>query len=438
MTADLQSANGKAQSDDNHSNQPNQAQPFSDMPLISTLVERVKSAFSKTDKEQKPETPQVNEKPGLKEKLSNLTFSQWCYLIAFAWLLIGYDSAKEEQAHLAAVGVITAFGLVRELWIVFTLIWHNPLGKGLIVVLYAATANFALAVSALKINVISGIEPTPFYFTMAFTTLLILPFWIGLASLVFLSLMLVAGNIWLLLSVLVRIVGVRLKVHWEDKSLVFFTMVLRIILIPILLLTLSMVISPYFKQLDVFDEDVSAQFFEDFKNNSAIKVEVPDQQAVGELLQQLENDGVNLPPESKQAIDKMLADAAQTSPEQSSEVAPPAEPPSEQLVSSTPPTEQSAEELTETQTATAPESQQAVTEEGEKEGSGLGPIDRLIANFIYHFETYPHSKCAKEPGQRTLVIDEYSMFVAQRDDGELGFSFTVAPCTPRYSKPKEN
>ena len=51
------------------------------------------------------------------------------------------------------------------------------LGKGLILVLYAATANFALAISAIEINIITGIEPGPFVFTLGFATLIMLPFW---------------------------------------------------------------------------------------------------------------------------------------------------------------------------------------------------------------------------------------------------------------------
>jgi hypothetical protein len=50
------------------------------------------------------------------------------------------------------------------------------LSKALILVLCAATTYFVLAISALKINLIRGIEPRPFTFTLSFATLIKLPF----------------------------------------------------------------------------------------------------------------------------------------------------------------------------------------------------------------------------------------------------------------------
>jgi hydrogenase-4 membrane subunit HyfE len=50
------------------------------------------------------------------------------------------------------------------------------LSKALTLVLCAATTYFALAISALKINLIRGIEPRPFIFTLSFSTLIMLLF----------------------------------------------------------------------------------------------------------------------------------------------------------------------------------------------------------------------------------------------------------------------
>jgi hypothetical protein len=65
----------------------------------------------------------------------------------------------KHEPELIWVGFIAGAGVIRELWHVFNRIWEHMLGKALILFLYAATANFALAISALKINVITGIEP---------------------------------------------------------------------------------------------------------------------------------------------------------------------------------------------------------------------------------------------------------------------------------------
>ncbi len=68
------------------------------------------------------------------------------------------------------------------------------LSKALILVLFAATTNFVLAISALKINLIRDIEPGPFIFTFSSATLIMLPFLIvnELNHVVFV--VLVAGN----------------------------------------------------------------------------------------------------------------------------------------------------------------------------------------------------------------------------------------------------
>ncbi len=61
----------------------------------------------------------------------------------------------------------------------------------------------------------------------------------------------------------------------------------------------------------------------------------------------------------------------------------------------------------------------------------------MIANFVFWFETYPNSACIKEQQQRSLIIDENSMLIVEKDDSELGYAFTVKPCIPVYQKPPE-
>lgn len=172
-------------------------------------------------------------------------------------------------------------------------------------------------------------------------------------------------------------------------------MILRIILIPILLFTLAMLLSPYFKQLDMFDSKIPSNFVAEFEQAKVVKVDPANRQTVDEVLTTLEQQGVPIPVEQKQALDEALA--------QQSEAEQNAEP---------------SEEPVDTEEPATP-----------------GFLDRLVAGFIYNFETYPYSQCYKQQGQRTLVIDENLTFIAQRTDDKLGYQFSVGPCTPRYEVP---
>jgi hypothetical protein len=55
-------------------------------------------------------------------------------------------------------------------------------------------------------------------------------------------------------------------------------------------------------------------------------------------------------------------------------------------------------------------------------------LDKLIAAFIFHFETYSNSMCKKEPHQHSLVIDENSVLLVEKSDTELGYTFSVEAC----------
>jgi hypothetical protein len=60
-------------------------------------------------------------------------------------------------------------------------------------------------------------------------------------------------------------------------------------------------------------------------------------------------------------------------------------------------------------------------------------LDKVIAGFIYYFETYPKSACKKSPLQRSLPIDENLILLVTEDDSDLGYQFTVGPCEGNFS-----
>lgn len=176
--------------------------------------------------------------------------SQWCYFTASALLLI---TTFTDGSYLPFVALIAFVGLIRELINVFHRIWSTTLGKSFTLITYASSANLALAFAALKINLITGVEPMPFIFTLGFTTLVLMPFWIALSSLVMFMLILILANLWLLISIPIRLIGIPLEIHWEDKHRAILTMLMRIILIPIVLVHLINVMLPYIGQ-DVLSE----------------------------------------------------------------------------------------------------------------------------------------------------------------------------------------
>ena len=318
--------------------------------------------------------------PLLRKKFSQLTLSQWMYLIAFLLVLIPSEQGGEQDHELFWVGAIAGVGLVRELWHVFNRIWEHMLGKAFILVLYAATANFALAISALKINVITGIEPGPFVFTLGFATLIMLPFWLLMSSIIFFSMALIAGGLWSIVGVLLRPLGVKVKIHWEDNTFVFMTMLLRLVLIPYVIMSIFFMAVPYAKQIELFAQPIALLKKATAENN--VEVEELNDKAQIDVMD---------------AID--VIDVINTN---------------------------DTNDLTFTfnnRPFLIP-----VDEEGQ-----IKWLDKLIAGFIYHFETYPKSACKKSSLQRSLPIDENLILLVVEDNSALGYQFSVGPCVGNYS-----
>ncbi|WP_252732287.1 hypothetical protein [Paraglaciecola arctica] len=315
--------------------------------------------------------------PTLRSRFSQLTLSQWMYFFAFLMLMIHADEDIQKDTGLLWVGTIAGIGLVRELWHVFIRTWEHMLGKGLVLVLYAATANFAFAISALKINIITGIEPGPFVFTLGFATLIMLPFWLLMSSIMFFSVALVAGNLWLIVGVLLRLVKIKVRVHWEDRVFVIVTMILRLVLIPYVIMSIFYIAVPYAEQIELFDQPMAL-----IKEESS-----EDANSLDETGHKIDDKIVLSESESKNI--KLTLNRNQF-------ILP-------------------------------------VDESGK-----IKWLDNVIAGFIYHFETYPKSACVKRPEQRSLPIDENLILLVTKDDSVLGYAFSVGPCVGNYFDAKQS
>ena len=176
--------------------------------------------------------------------VSQYTASQLCYFAAFACFIYSLFQAEGNYIFLAAT--IAMVGFVREIINIFHKIWATTLGKSFILISYASTANLALAFAAMKINVITTIEPMPFVFTLGFTTLVLMPIWITLISVVLFLTALIFANFWLLIRLPLLWLGFHLELHWEDKKNAVLTMLIRIIMIPVVIGSLITISLPYF------------------------------------------------------------------------------------------------------------------------------------------------------------------------------------------------
>lgn len=307
--------------------------------------------------------------------------SQWCYFIA-GLLFIFAIMGEEGNGYGLLAGWVAFFGLGRELLHLFQRIWDTTLGKGAILILYASTANIALAYAAMKINLISGVEPTPFVFTLGFTTLVLMPFWITLSTVMVFLVFLILVNLWLLVRLPLKLIGFDIQLHWEDKKRAVLTMFLRIALIPLALIAILEAATPYF-----------ADFMDGVPTAQQIRLEIEEE----------------------------FGEDADSSDEQSGE--------SPQALSE----EQSAvlqEEQATDQDITDGTSAYA-EEQAETKRKGM-VINRLIANFMWYFEAYPNSFCEKPEDVRTVPIEEgVVLFVTQDESEEIGYRYEVSQCKLR-------
>jgi hypothetical protein len=394
-----------------------------------------------------------------KLEVSQLSFSQWCYFIAIINFFSDTEGDWAESPKTLWVGLIAGLGLMRELWILFHRIWQKTLGKGVLLVLYAATANFALAVSALKINDIAGIEPTPFIFTLGFTTLTMLPFWIIMASVLFFAIALVVQTTWLVVGLLLRIIRIKIRMHWEDEGFAVLTVIFRLILTPVVIVALTKFAGPYMEQVNFMDSPSGLFSVSDSRNQgrdnindrpvlqlfgeSSEAVQEIIEQAKAEQLAQQNTQNPSQPSEDSEALmgeverqrdlDQLIAALPYF--ENLSAINVPLN------FSLARPVSNGSDPIKaydESNTIAINSEGNEVEEENPQADVTLDTeivereknrdLDKLIAAFIFHFETYSNSMCKKEPHQHSLVIDENSVLLVEKSDTELGYTFSVEAC----------
>lgn len=89
---------------------------------------------------------------GLAQYWARLHTNQIIYIIALVLFFIVDGNLKNPNTLIGFVGVLAFFGMARELWAIFIKVWESTFGRLILLVLYAAIANFTLAVAAQKVN----------------------------------------------------------------------------------------------------------------------------------------------------------------------------------------------------------------------------------------------------------------------------------------------
>lgn len=290
-----------------------------------------------------------------KTRMAGYNFSQLCYFVSFIIIVVSLIGGLSTFYLALCIAIL---GLARELNVLFLKLWDYALGKSFIVIIYAGAANIALAYAASQINQITGIEPYPFIFTIGFTALVFTPFWVALSSLLILSVVLISINLWLVLSILLRIFRVNVRAHWEDHQNVWLTMIMRLLLVPFVCAYLFSIVFPYF---------ADSSFEALFTNKIYQRVIALD-----------------------------------------------------------------ANENIEETTISAEENANASLFDQETRRKGRF-LKSIIADFIFYFEAYEYSSCKKESGQRSVVIDDFSVLLISIDETKpYGYRYIVAKCEPVY------
>ncbi len=383
--------------------------------------------------------------------------SQWCYLTAILILMYSL-SFDVDLSQLAAL--IAFFGLARELINIFHQIWSTTIGKSFVLIVYASTANLALAFAALKINLVTSIEPFPFIFTLGFTTLVLLPFWIALSSTLILLIALIVANLWLLISLPLKLIGIHLKVHWEDSKHALVTMLMRIVLIPVTVYSLMQIIAPYV--VSTLDERMIAEHIgtaekvrkentlgvdetRTFEDITRKDISLPKRLSDGKLAgteqgiapASISHDNIaleNTLPNSNELNNSNVSQSFSNNKVSNNKIAPD----NTSIIGKT----TAVQENNNLESNTfEPEAEDDVfslqlnsdKQELASEIEKARWIDKIIAHFIFYFEAYPKSACQKMPDQRSVVIDENSiLLISKNPESHSGYDYRVAKCEPRY------
>ncbi|MFT7259538.1 MAG: hypothetical protein ACI9MS_001400 [Glaciecola sp.] len=341
---------------------------------------------------------------GLRERWAKLHTNQIIYVIALFLFIVVDGDMNAPNTMMWFIGILAFFGMARELWAIFLKVWESTFGRLILLVLYAAIANFTLAVAAQKVNIIITADPTQLYHTLGVTTLLVLPLWLMVVSVV--GMIVIFGLMQILrlmlgLLILMRIIA-RTATPKEAFPKIFI--VVRLILLFPVSMTVFNSLSWYGEQLNLPHtpgfgfSDRSANIVN--KQVTEVGLGIIEKELQRENLDEEERQDLltakrNLLEKYDNGINENLAENAVVTKD-------------EVLIN------EKNEELI-----------GATNEEPNK----VYFLDNLIASFVYNYETFEYSHCQKESDERVVYISENDILVVTKDNNApTGYTFSTRSC----------
>lgn len=300
-------------------------------------------------------------------RLAQLHFAQWCYFLAtvffLLFLLLGVDNSL--LAKIAALLLLMA--TAKEMWQRFAIWWHSLLGKACILTFYAIVLNFSFAYAESIVNGVLGIRPNVVPYSVNLAALLLAPAWTLIGSMLTLQFYSMLHLLKVMLLLMLRPLGVRSKHLLDDEIFPVWTLVARIIYLPVVTIILTFTLASYFSG--------HPEQFLDWDN------EEQKQQVAQVMRQQAE--------EKKKNKDMAQQQGPQTK---------------------------------------VPEFQMFIDESGFKFPAMLW-LNKLVASFNYHIESLSASSCKLTPPEHLVHINDYEVLVITPDLTQpLGYNYKVRVC----------
>lgn len=302
-------------------------------------------------------------------RLAQLHFAQWCYLLAtvfFLWfLLLGLDNSV--LAKIAAVLLLLA--TAKEMWQRFSIWWHSLLGKACILTFYAIVLNFSFAYAESIVNAVIGIRPNVVPYSVNLAALLLAPAWTLIGSMLTLQFYSMLHLLKVMLLLMLRPFGVPSKHLLDDEVFPVWTLLARIVYLPVVTVILTFTLASYFSG--------HPEQLWDWQENTEQNAAAASPQKPVELGKETEKPTPHLPkgPQTK-----------------------------------------------------VTEFEVFIGEGGLKLPTMLW-LNKLVASFNYHIESMGASSCKLTPPEHLVHINDYEVLVITPDTTQpLGYNYKVRVC----------
>jgi hypothetical protein len=179
-------------------------------------------------------------------RLAQLHFAQWCYLLAsvflFLYLLLGLNTS----VLLKTGAVLLLLATAKEMWERFAIWWHSLLGKTCILIFYAIVLNFSFAYAESIVNGVIGVRPNVVPYSVNLAALLLAPAWTLIGSMLTLQFYSMLHLLKVMLLLMLRPFGVPSKHLLDDEVFPVWTLLARIVYLPVVTVILTFTLASYF------------------------------------------------------------------------------------------------------------------------------------------------------------------------------------------------